>query len=225
MNDANGNYDELKSLVMSLGACAFGVAEVKKIKDGIFLKPELVDGLGYCVSFAVALSGKILESIIDRPNQLYYFHYQRVNIIIDSISLRLNDFIQKAGYDSLPVPASQVIDWDNQTGHVSHRHAAYGAGIGWRGKNNLIVNPHYGSGIRLGTVLTNLPLVADNPTQNNCAECRVCIDACPAQAIKSNGYDKELCRAKLKEFMRTEKIGQMICGVCVKACPIKTSKK
>lgn len=215
------NYKRLKEFVYHLGAAAFGVADLKDIRKNFLLPKEVTDNLIYGISFGVSLSRKILETIKDRPNHLYYFHYQRTNILIDTIALRVADSIQKEGFDAMPIPASQLADWENQFGHVSHREVAFHAGIGWWGRNNLIVNENHGALLRFGSVLTNFPLVTDKPVENGCGECRACVEICPARAISENGFDKGLCREKLKEFMKTEKIGQMICGVCVKACMVQ----
>jgi epoxyqueuosine reductase QueG len=218
------NYEDLKALVLSEGACLFGVALIKDVKNRLFLPPNIVEELTYAISFAVSLSRKILDTITNKPNHLYYFHYQRVNTLIDSIALKINDFIQKAAYSALPIPASQIIDWESQTASVSHRDIAYAAGLGWRGKNNLIVSHRYGATLRLGSVLTDIPLKTDIPVKNDCGTCSICINSCPALALSTNGYDKKSCEKKLKEFMKTEKIGQMVCGICVRACPTQNKE-
>ena len=111
-----------------------------------------------------------------------------------------------------------MTDWNKQTGVLSHREFARLAGHGWYGKNNLLVNPDYGSQVRYATVLTDFPLKTDSPVNGSCGNCTLCIDACPANAISENSFNLELCSLKLKEFMKTRGIGQMICGVCIKAC-------
>lgn len=222
------NYRKLKELILNTGASVFGVAALNEELKRSFLMPyEVVASLNYGISFGVALSKKILSTLTDGPNQLYYFHYQRTNVLIDSIALQITAIIQKEGYDALPIPASQIADWENQRGHLSHRKIAYNAGLGWWGKNNLIINPTYGAAVRYGTVLTDLPLVADTPLPEtqNCGSCSRCVELCPAGAIKNDFFDEDLCKEKLKEFTRTLKIGQMICGVCVKACLVKVGGK
>jgi len=94
------------------------------------------------------------------------------------------------------------------------------AGLGWIGRNNLLVNPQLGSRYRLVTILTDMPLVNDEALNRDCGKCMACLKTCPAKAIKENkeDFDHWACLDKLKEFRRQGVVGQHICGVCVKAC-------
>jgi epoxyqueuosine reductase QueG len=96
----------------------------------------------------------------------------------------------------------------------------WAAGLGWWGRNNLLVNPRFGSQFRLASVLTDAPLEADAPLDHDCGRCAACVNVCPAEAIKAKREDfrLDLCYAKLCEFTRIPFVGQHICGVCVKAC-------
>jgi epoxyqueuosine reductase QueG len=94
------------------------------------------------------------------------------------------------------------------------------AGLGWIGRNNLLVHPEFGCQFRLATVLTDMPLEPDQPLDRDCGGCFKCLAACPAAAIRPNpkDFDHLACFEKLKEFRRSGIVGQFICGVCVKAC-------
>jgi len=129
-------------------------------------------------------------------------------------------FIQNRGWSALPIPSSQTIDWENQRGHLSHKEVAQQAGLGWIGRNNLLVNPDFGSRVRLVTVLTDFPIPCDKTTEDGCSECRDCLGVCPAGAIKERleDFDRIACYRKLDEFRKICKIGHHICGICVKAC-------
>jgi len=123
----------------------------------------------------------------------------------------------------LPIPASQVVDWKEQRAHLSHRAVAVSAGLGWRGKNNLLVDPDFGSRVRLVTVLTDMPLRDDSPLTDGCGTCKRCVNACPAGALGNTPeeYRLDLCYEQLKIFSKLPGIGHNICGVCVRACPWK----
>lgn len=120
----------------------------------------------------------------------------------------------------MPIPASQVVDWEKNLGHLSHRAVAVQAGLGWIGKSAMFVHPEHRARLRLTTVLTDMPLEPGEKRQDlSCGTCRACIEDCPAGAITEEGYDRNKCAEKLREFSRMPGIGQSICGVCVKACP------
>jgi epoxyqueuosine reductase QueG len=120
----------------------------------------------------------------------------------------------------LPIPASQIVDWKNQRGHLSHKHVSRLAGLGWIGRNNLLVNEKFGSRIRLLTILTDLPLATDSPLSKDCGSCRACQSVCPVGAIKDRpeDFDHLQCYEQLKVFSKTLHFSHHICGICVKAC-------
>ena len=215
------NYESLKGLSFDLGASLFGVARVESLREGfLFLPPQGVDNLPYAISLGVHLSDRVLEGIEDGPTPLYFFHYQRVNVLLDEMALRITFHIQNQRFDALPIPASQVVDWEKQRGHLSHKHVAKEAGLGWIGRNNLLVNPKFGARIRLVSVLTDIPLKPDEPIGRDCGSCRDCIPLCPADAIGEEPpeFDHMGCYEKVKALCKERNIRHHICGICVKAC-------
>lgn len=218
--DRYKNYLSLKKYCLNLGADLFGVADIRKIKKDFLLSSKLVSGLDKAVSIGVRLSSAILEEIESAPTRLYFYHYRTVNAFLDQIALKVCNYIQQKGYSGLPVPASQILDWQNQKAHLSHKKIGLLAGLGWIGRNNLLVNAKLGSQFRLASILTNMPLKADKPLKKECNNCRLCIRICPAGAIKNNPLEFEhiKCFEKLKEFQKQRLVDQYICGVCVNAC-------
>lgn len=218
--DKSKNYAQLKKLAFDLGGMAFGVCNIKDKKKNFNLPPHVVKDLDFAVSVAIGLSKRILDEIVDRPTRLYFHHYRQANNFLDHIAMRITNFIQGEGFNALPIPATHIVDWEKQTAHISHKRIAELAGIGWLGLHNLIVHPRYGSQIRLATILTDMPLLADKPLLNSCGDCRDCIAVCPANAIKESqeDFDHLACFEKLKFFQRQRYAAQYICGICVKVC-------
>jgi epoxyqueuosine reductase QueG len=212
---------KIKNLSHQWGGSLFGVANLRSFKkDEILLPPSLIDRLSYAISVGYHLSDAILEGIENQPTPLYFHHYQRVNILLDTIGLILSSKIQELSYQAMPIPASQIVDWKNQRGHLSHKHVARAAGLGWIGRNNLLVNEKFGSRVRLATILTDLPLVIDSPSLRNCGSCQACLSVCPAGAIaeRQEDFNHLQCYEQLKSFSKTLHFSHHICGVCVKAC-------
>jgi epoxyqueuosine reductase len=225
--DKAANHKALKGTALELGFDLFGVADVAGLKAGFLLEPTTRDRFPLAVSLGKALNGAVLDDIDDHPTPLYFHHYRQTNAFLDRGALVLADRIQKMGSASLPIAASQIIDWEGQRAHLSHKHVGRAAGLGWFGRNNLLVNPALGSRFRLVTVLTDVQLEAAAPLADGCGTCRACVATCPASAIKERreDFDHKACFEMLKDFQKRRLVSQYICGVCVKACrgPVRGS--
>jgi len=167
-----------------------------------------------------ALSSPVLATIIDRPTQIYKTHYRHTNMFLDNLATRISSEITSLGFEALPIAASYIVDWRKHTSHLSHKRIAQLAGLGWLGRSNLLVNPRFGSAIRLVTVLTNVPLTPNQPLDGDCGECRACLGSCPAAAIKEKveEFDHLGCYEQLEKFSKQGNLGLHICGLCVKVC-------
>ena len=218
--DKNKNYLLLKKAAEGLGAQIFGVADISIIKNEFALSPKLKEKLSRAICLGVSLSSGILEEIENQPTKLYFHHYRALNNALDQLALRLSNFIQEKSSLSLPIPASIILDWENQRAHLSHKAIGRLAGLGWIGRNNLLVNERLGSRFRIVTILTDMPLKADKPVKKDCGSCRLCVAVCPAQAIKEKpeDFDHIRCFEKLKDFQKQRLVDQYICGVCVRVC-------
>jgi len=215
-------HNELQEIIISSGITAFGFGYIDDLRPYFDALPlEQTEGLSYGISIGVRLSDPVLDGIKTGPTYHYLHHYRMLNLLLDQTALKLSLAIQREGYNAMPIPASQIVDWQRQTAHLSHKMIALRAGMGWIGRNNLLVHPEYGSRIRLATILTDMPLSTSEPLKSgSCGDCRKCIEACPVSAIKETHkeWDKQACLEKLKSYSKTHNIGQYICGLCVKVC-------
>lgn len=119
------------------------------------------------------------------------------------------------------------------TGELSDRAVAERAGIGWNGKNCAIITPEFGSYVYLGEMITDIPFESDDPMENQCGDCRLCLDVCPTGALVQGGQlNSQKCVAFLtqtKGFLPDEyraKIGNRIygCDTCQTVCPKNKGK-
>lgn len=102
------------------------------------------------------------------------------------------------------------------------------AGLGFIGKNGLLINKEYGSWMFLGELVTNLEIEPDQPVTYGCGDCTRCIDFCPTSALLGDGrLNAKRClsfqtqaKGKMPEEYR-EKIKTVIygCDICQTVCP------
>jgi len=145
---------------------------------------------------------------------------ERLNALVESVGQRFTE----------PFEARVYVD----TGPVQERVLAKYAGLGWLGKNTLLVNQALGSFFFLGVILTTLdlePTLGTNelPPPDLCGSCRRCIDACPTQAfVEPYVMDARKCisyltielRGAIPEEFR-EPMGNHVfgCDICQDVCP------
>lgn len=111
--------------------------------------------------------------------------------------------------------------------HVD-REAAVRAGVGFFGKNGLVIAPRLGSWIVLGTLVSDVAVEPGEPLGRGCGSCRLCIEACPTAALVREGVlDARLClsywtqaRTALPDPIR-ERMGAIVygCDICQRVCP------
>ncbi|MFN0070754.1 MAG: tRNA epoxyqueuosine(34) reductase QueG, partial [Chloroflexota bacterium] len=115
------------------------------------------------------------------------------------------------------------------TAPLLDREAAVQSGLGFYGKNTNLLTGPLGSYVLIGTILTTLELASDEVRQRDCGQCRLCLDACPTDALTAPyELDARRCIAyltiELREAIPTEfrsNIGDRIfgCDICQEVCP------
>lgn len=113
---------------------------------------------------------------------------------------------------------------------VLERDWAKRSGLGWIGKNTMLIHPKQGSYFFLAELILDLELTTDNPIKDYCGTCTRCIDACPTEAIAPDGYfmDGSKCISyftiELKEAIPEQYKDQFEnwmfgCDICQEVCP------
>jgi epoxyqueuosine reductase len=118
--------------------------------------------------------------------------------------------------------------WYVDTGPILEKAWAERAGLGWLGKNTLLLSRDFGSYVFLGVVLSTLPLEADTPTTAHCGTCTRCLDSCPTHAFPQPGVlDSNRCIAYHTIENRSETLPADLplmdwvigCDLCQSVCP------
>ncbi len=129
------------------------------------------------------------------------------------------------------VPPLAQTDEKHLLAPFSFKYAAVNAGLGWIGKNGVLITQEYGPRVRLSAVLVKHPLPAAKPIcKSLCPEnCFRCVDACPYHALKGTQWDVhkqreeiidyQLCNLERSKFLKNHG-RKNACGLCMAACPI-----
>ncbi len=138
--------------------------------------------------------------------------YEELRAKLDELGRRLG------GEFRVLVDANQHVD----------REAAYRSGVGFYGKNTLLITRRHGSWVVLGTLVTTAEVEAGEPLALDCGSCRLCIDACPTRALDEPGVlDSTRCLSywtqapsAIPEAYRGELGAQVYgCDICQDVCP------
>jgi len=116
------------------------------------------------------------------------------------------------------------------TGEYSQKKAAVRAGLGWIGKNTLLITPNFGPRVRLATILTDWELpVSPSRMMPGCGYCSICVDCCPSMCLKNVNWEPGVSRENMIDIARcgetNDAIQHCICGVCLVACPVGQNNK
>ncbi|MFA5395358.1 MAG: epoxyqueuosine reductase [Methanomicrobiales archaeon] len=168
-----------------------------------------------------------LPALETSPSIWYREEYRTINTLLDQYTYRIAEFLNQHGYPSVSIPRDGYghvsVLVHNPVAFFSHRHAAYLAGLGTFGVNNMLLTPAYGPRVRFGSVLTAAPLASDPMMEGMlCTRCMQCVEQCPVQALSAEDYpdgltDTATCAGyslRLNEHYRSP------CGVCIKVCPV-----
>lgn len=114
------------------------------------------------------------------------------------------------------------------SGPLADKYLAYLAGLGFWGKNTLLINEKYGSFFFIGYIITDLALTPDKPLAKTCLGCGSCIRACPGGALEGNGLNVQKCVSYITQLKQIDAKQKKIlsvqgsvygCDVCQDVCP------
>lgn len=156
----------------------------------------------------------------DKPQIAAYAYGNDYHHIVKSKLSQLAEEINKVA------PHSYAVFCDSAP--VLERYWAMRAGLGWIGRNGMLVNPRLGTFTFIGTLITSLDLEPNKEMGNRCGTCRRCVDACPTNAILNKTIDARRCLSYQTIEKRGDIDNELIevaentlygCDRCQLACP------
>ena len=152
--------------------------------------------------------------------------------VLEEILAQLQKMLDKYHVKYYVPPAAQNNEVD-LTAPFSFKFAAVNAGLGWIGKNDVVITKQYGPRVRLSAILIDEKFVYGNKIlKSHCPEnCKKCVDVCPHKAIhnvqwninslRNDIIDYRLCNEKRSIYLKTHG-RKNACGLCMAACPFGT---
>ena len=200
-------------------------------------------GFNYGIVILKKLDDSIVDSAINGPTMEYYNQYHDTNNYLAGLVKELAEDLRAEGIKSLALnPTTSDVyradDYDQTLRHhFSQKMVATRAGLGWIGKTDLFISKKFGPRLRLASVIVDYPLKPSSPPidESKCGQCRLCVDACPAQAAigqlwninvdRDQFYSARKCKETASR-LTLERIGkdERICGICVSVCPVGQSR-
>ena len=227
---------------MDMGADLVGFADISRNDNKDAISKEF-----HHYKIAVAVGKKLhkFKNPEDETRTLdehgHTLAYMREN---EDITLKLKEivdaatrFLRKRGFKCMAIPPVDVSQERRFISALyvlfSHRMAVTMAGLGWIGKNAMVINGEYGPNLVWATILTDAELTASPPQlESMCGQCRLCQDSCPVGAIyglnwsRFKGDEAIIDVENCQRYMQTnsDKYGRPVCGICFMACPVGVKK-
>ena len=171
--------------------------------------------------------------------------YEETNAMFARLNEYMISFLKDNGYSAAVSKEASVFDRDKIISRWSQRHIARIAGLGTFGLNNMLITKEGCSG-RISSIVTDLVVEPDQPlTAENCLYkskgiCKVCIDRCPAGALKPERFDRKKCYNRCRENAKiynqfgnsyasgegeeADDSGSEVCGKCLTNLPCTFKK-
>jgi epoxyqueuosine reductase len=217
-----------------------GFADLRRYQaELVDLGGEVVKGYRSGISIGLNIPDSVVDQLPQRADMNIAGEYRThgYNILNDRLNLMasiVSSCLNSEGFRTLPVPAASRTNKEKGSSIVSHKMIAHIAGLGWIGKNCLLVTQKHGPRVRWVSVLTDAAVEAvDNPVEQRCGNCTECVKICPTKSIIGRNYvpgeprelrfEFEKCDAYFEDMKKTQEYP--VCGLCLYICPFGRKKK
>lgn len=235
--DGDGTMEAIRAKCKSLDIPLVGAAPVERWEEEHlrpWVPPEFRPRYVYPEARSVVVIGLPIDLPVleTTPSIFYHEEYGLVNRLLDQNAYRIANMLTSSGSPSIFTPrdgyGSLEVLKASPLAFFSHRHAAYLAGLGTFGMNNMLLTPQYGPRVRFTSVLTTAKLPA-GPIMGTglCIRCGRCVRSCPANALVEEDYPAGLTRKDRCTSYNSGLAARYIspCGICIKVCPVGEDRK
>ncbi len=232
--------EELRALARTLGLADLGVTDAGPLPHGDYYERWVADGRGATMSWLAPDTRTRPTDLLPEARTLIavaarYAKPEHEPQPIAAYALR--DDYHHSLKRAVRRLSAQLREWvpgsvtrtTVDTAPIREREAAMRAGLGWIGKNTMLVHPQHGCYTLLGTILWSEALPPDAPAVDHCADCRRCLDACPTDAFPAPyELDARRClsywtieqrEALPPELAAAQGTRAFGCDACLAACP------
>lgn len=203
--------DQIKAEAMRLGAELVGITHI--IDDAVYEGHEV--SYKYAICIGLSMDRAEMQHV---PHERAAVEVMRAYRQVSGIAIELGEKIRAMGWPARAYGNPNSTD-------ILHIPLAINAGLGQLGKHGSMISKEYGSNFRLAAVLTDLPLVVDQPldigVDDLCSVCQRCVIDCPPDAI----FDKkQMVRGEEKWYVDFDKCIPYFtktygCAICIEVCP------
>lgn len=208
--------------------CSKG-AEIVRFVDVSHLDYNQTLGFKTAVVFARPLSAGYVRKVHANPDyvkdmlrnkEVDQDEFNRTEKEMDRLADELADYLICNGYETYSQSEKHLEETNRYNHHecrspLPHKTIALMANMGWIGKHNLFVNPHYGSALCMCSVLTNAQVETENykTPASKCGDCMVCVKACVSGALNAVNWNVQLDRDDIVNIRKCT-----TCIQCMMAC-------
>jgi epoxyqueuosine reductase len=150
-------------------------------------------------------NGKTIISIafpylyeLEENSNLYFSKYtigRDYHIVVSDYLKKICTYIEELGGEAIYFVDSNALP---------ERYIAYLCGIGFIGKNNMLITEKYGSYVFLGEIITDLIIEPHKPLEQKCGECTLCLNTCPTKSINKSGGCPNVCLSYITQKKQIE---------------------
>jgi epoxyqueuosine reductase len=167
---------------------------------------EIIEDYSCAVLFGKALSKEYISTLRagQEPKRKEVLNVENK---MDALAVKFAGQLEAEGYKSIG---------KLKVGRLPHKTVAIRSGLGFIGKNNLLVTTKYGCALMLGKILTTAPFVtmSEMPEEPQCGNCNICVNVCPTKALLGKTWSVTTTRDEI--------LTRKLCTLCLKCmvwCP------